>query len=191
MGAGKILAVVGVIVAGLIIVWAAIRVNGTHTPPPSSPISANPPAPSPHWTYTTDTDPMTDAKIRIACTTSLNEVSLDWPYHDTTAELCIRDKPPKSVSVFLMLDDKGQILCGLEYCSIPVRFDKDEEENMGGAPTADHATNVIFFNPGSYFMLRMDKKKSVTVQLQLYQNGTQDIRFDLSNYHGPWSDDSK
>ena len=85
---------------------ALVMVFGCSPPPANKSKVANKPASSAqsvHWTYTSESDPMTDAKVRTACTTSLNEVNLSAPYHDVTARLCLRDKLPKKVSAFLEL----------------------------------------------------------------------------------------
>lgn len=167
----------------------SIVVLGCSPSPPDKAMStAAAPTPRAHWTYETVADAMTDAKIQTACTASLNEVSLSPPYHDVTAQLCIRDKPPKRhVTVFVRLDGAGQILCGLERCRLQARFDKDPVDAIYGGPPSDGSSNVVFFEEvdSEYFAVRMWKKKSVTVRLEFYQNGFQDIRFDITDYHGP------
>jgi len=190
--------VFGLICAAIAVVWI---VDTTVTPKPSARPSASiaasaVPAPLPHrstpWTYTERVDPMTDGKVTIACTTSTNEVVLTLPYHNVTAELCLRDSPRHGQEAWIQLDGAGQILCDIEYCSIPVRFGSTDKivpkdaTSLSVVGPADQSTNIIFIKDYNFMMLFLPRSSTLTAEVRFYQNGAQDLVFPVSGLKWEW-----
>jgi hypothetical protein len=145
---------------------ASASSNGAVLPPPSGP-----------WSYTQTSDALHDKPTKTACTTSTNKVILSPPYSDVDAELCIRQSPQYGLDVFVKLDGDGQILCDLEGCSIPVRFDSGPLGRFGGASAADNSSNIIFLHGASKLIAAMKRSKTTVVQIRLYQDGDQAMTF--------------
>jgi hypothetical protein len=136
---------------------------------------AAPPDTSP-WTYSDETDAM-GRTAHFACSTSTNQVSQSAPYNDVDAELCIRKKPGRGLSVYVQLNGNGQILCGIEECTLPVRFGDGPITRVSASPAADGSSNVIFLNSERSVFSRLKRAEKVVVELTLYQNGSQGVSF--------------
>lgn len=132
------------------------------------------------WTYSDDGDAMHDAKTHTACTTSTNQAELSAPYSPVTAELCLRRKPGGKLDAYVRLDGDGQILCGIEECSTPVRFDKGAITHFPSVGAADGSSNIIFLNRTSGLVAALRRSTKTVIQLRLYQNGDQALEFDTA-----------
>lgn len=130
------------------------------------------------WIYTADTDPMTDQKTHVACTTSTNLVRLDAPYSDVSAELCIRQSPRYGLDASLQLHGSGQIICRTySGCSVKLRFGEGAQQAFNAAVAADGSSNIIFFSNASRFVYGAKGAHVTRVQITLYQAGDQVVEF--------------
>ena len=129
------------------------------------------------WTYTQTADAMHDKPTKMACSTSSNEVTLSPPYSNVDAVLCIRQSPQYGLDVYVKLNGDGQVLCDIEGCSVPVRFDNGPVEHFGGASAADNSSNIIFLHGAPKLIAAMKRSKITLVQLRLYQDGDQQVTF--------------
>ncbi len=145
--------------------------------PPESEIST--------WTYTETADAMHDTKTKFACVTSTNEVRLDFPYHDTTAQVCLRKSPQYGLDAFISLNGNGQILCGIESCTVHVRFDKGAVQSFPGVEPADHSSNVLFINSTQRLISALKKSSTTVVELQFFQQGSQQLIFNTKGLKWP------
>lgn len=142
--------------------------------------SAAPAVTSNSWNYTTTKDELTGKEIKSACVTSENQVSLDFPYEDTTARLCVRQHPQWGRDIYVALDDDGQILCtSYEGCEVGVRFGKAAVSRYDATGPEDNSTTHIFVSDGSSgrFLDKLKKADETVVQLPLYQAGSQALIF--------------
>ena len=137
------------------------------------------------WTYNEYTDALHDKKTKTACTTSINEVNLDFPYHNVTANLCIRKGPKYGLDAYVTLNGDGQILCDLESCTVQVRFDKEPVRIFSGAESADHSSNIIFIENTARLVASLKKSNTTVVELKLYQAGNQDVTFNTKGLVWP------
>jgi hypothetical protein len=161
-----------------------IRKEAAEDTPPASAKPAEPPKPT-NWTYSEEVDPMTDKKTEFACTTSINEVTQNFPYHETYAQLCIRSAPRSGLNAYFQLNENGQLLCDLEGCSLPIRFDGEKARRFPAVGPSDHSTTTLFINATSSLVAKLKKAKTTIVEIQLFENGTQDIQFDTSGLEWP------
>lgn len=138
------------------------------------------------WHYSTVVDEMTDSPTHTACTTSTNEVRLDWPYSDVTADLCVRQSPRHGLDVFVVLNGQGQIICrSYRDCSVKVRFGQQEASNFPAVDAADGSSNIIFFNRTQRFVTGLKSAEETRIELTLYEAGVQTVVFDTKGLEWP------
>lgn len=138
------------------------------------------------WVYSDLDDPMATTKGVIACTTSKNEVMLDFPYKPVTADLCIRKMPRGGLNIFVRLNGDGQILCtSYEGCSVLVRHDEMAPHGVHAVGPADNSSNAIFFNGETKLLGRIQSSKITRVELNLYQAGQQTVEFNTADLQWP------
>lgn len=93
-------------------------------PTQPSPTSTSPQSLDLRWTYGESPDKMGRGTIRTATVSSINEVQFGFPYQGSqrgTLQLRIHPKYGKDA---ILSVSRGQFLCGLEGCSVTVRFDE-------------------------------------------------------------------
>jgi hypothetical protein len=132
------------------------------------------------WVYNTSKDELTGKEIKTACVTSDNQVSLDFPYDNTTARLCIRQHPQWGRDIYVSLDDDGQILCNsYRGCSLGVRFGDGEVSSYEGTEPEDNSSTTVFVSDGSggRFLSNLKTAKETAIQIQFYQAGSQTLLF--------------
>lgn len=154
---------------------------------PESVVSPSVPAEPPTaWRYTSELDPMTDRPTHLACTTSTNEVRLQWPYSDVGARLCIRQSPQHGLDVFVALLGDGQIICrSYRDCSVKIRFGDGEQQSFSAAKAADGSSNIIFVTNGSRFVAAAKSAPITRVQMTFYNAGDQVIEFATADLEWP------
>lgn len=130
------------------------------------------------WKYSQDIDQMTGQTRYLASATSVNSLSLQFPYAgQNTADLVVRQHPKSGTNVYLILD-KGQILCSTyEQCSIGIKFDNAPPQRFRASPSSDRSSNIVFINSESGFLAKAKSAKSILVGIEVYQNGLQVLQF--------------
>lgn len=130
------------------------------------------------WSYTQDSDPMTDEKTELACVDSSNMISLSAPYDETGARLCLRNSPQFGKDAYVSLHRDGQILCrSYESCTIRIRFDKSPAEGWSALGPSDGSSDMVFIQNRASFERQLRASKTTHVQLEFYQNGMQTFTF--------------
>lgn len=129
------------------------------------------------WSYADEGDAMDDVKTKIACTTSLNQVNLSWPYKAVTAKLCIRKSPKFGLDAFVVLDGKGQILCRSDSCSVRVRFDSNTAKSFSGLGASDNSSNIVFVKNVPRLVSGLRESSKTAIELEFYQDGEQVLEF--------------
>lgn len=138
------------------------------------------------WTYTDETDPMTDRKTRFACTTSTNRVQLNPPYVDVTARLCLRQSPRHGLDVFVTLDGDGQIICrSYSDCAVKIRFGEGLVQSFSATDAADGSSNIVFITNAQRFVNGVQSADRTRIELTLYEAGVQPIEFNTSTLEWP------
>jgi hypothetical protein len=138
-------------------------------PPPALPTSP--------WTYSDNTDPMTSKVTKFACTTSTNEVQLTFPYHNVTAQLCIRKSARRGLDAYVQLNGDGQMLCDIEGCSLPIRFDSLPARRFPALESSDHSSNILFITRTASLVASLKKSTKATIEISFYQAGSQALEF--------------
>jgi hypothetical protein len=161
---------------------SVVSTTASSSATPSATASASPGA---NWVYTSTADAMSDKETKKACTTSTNEIVQAFPYHNTTAHLCVRQSPKWGLDAFVELDDSGQILCGIESCSLPVRFDKKPTQKYPAVGAADNSTNIIFIRRSAGLVAELKKSSSTAVEVTLFENGVQPLTFNTAGLEWP------
>ncbi len=146
-------------------------------------LAATPAQPSSPWSYEEQGSAMDDVRTRIACTSSTNQVSLDFPYKNTGAQLCIRQSPKFGLDAFVTLDKDGQILCSTyNGCTVRVRFDKRPARAFSAVDAADHSTNIVFIKNVSKLIAELKKSSKTAVELEFFRNGVQSLEFNTAQF---------
>jgi hypothetical protein len=148
--------------------------------PPSQAATDSPPATEVHWRYSEDKDALTGHTTKIACTTSTNEIHLDFPYHDVTAQICIRNSPRFGRDIYFTLNGDGQILCNFMGCTIKASFDHGPVLTFSAVEASDHSSNIIFIQGYARFLKELKKSKVAVIEVNFYRAGAQNISFDTS-----------
>ncbi len=158
------------------------------TPASATPAVADTPSvdPSGSWTYRETKDPMRDSVTKVACTTSTNEVRLDPPYADVSADLCIRKGARFGTDVYVHLNGDGQILCtSYEGCSVHARFDDGKAQAFSAAGASDGSSNIIFFSNANRVIPSLTHAGTTRVEIELYEGGVQQLEFDTRGLKWP------
>lgn len=142
-------------------------------------------SPTDPWVYSSTTDALNDAQTKTACTTSTNQISQSFPYHDTSAQLCLRHSRRNGLDAYVSLDRDGQILCGIDSCTIPVRFDKGQLQHFPGVGAKDNSTNIVFINRTASLVADLKKSSGTVIELTLFQNGNQTLTFNTAGLKWP------
>jgi len=132
------------------------------------------------WIYNVSTDSMSGKKNATALIVSRNSLHLSFPYTGKNyGHLIVRKHPQYGLDVIVLVD-KGQILCDVYTCKLKIRFDDGPVQNFTMAPSADHSSTVVFAKYPQWAIKRLRKAKKVLIQVPMYQEGNQVLKFDVN-----------
>lgn len=104
------------------------------------------------------------------------------PYGDTLLQLClVQGRGPRFPSTISFVGD-GQFLCPIDGCQIAAKFDDGPTLRLHADDEAgDGSDHTLFFTRGSSAKLiaEVRRAKRATFALEIYDNGEQDISFDV------------
>ncbi len=153
------------------------QASDTSRPPPISP----PPAPGSQWDYSTDEDNM-GRKRSFAVVTSTNALDFGFPYSGIQyGRLTIRKGAGHGNEVIVSIE-KGQFLCGIEDCTVNIRFDDGQIQRFTAVPPSDQSTTVLFIEEASSFVARLRRAKTVRIEATFYQEGAQSLDFNVDGF---------
>lgn len=137
--------------------------------------AGSPAAESPSlWRYSLIPDAMKGKTGTLACVTSSDQVTLDWPYKTQQTELCIRRSSQYGLDVYLALPEGGQFICqSYNGCSVQVRFDDGTAARYPAVDAADGSTDLIFIRRAETFLAKIKVAKITRIEAQYYQAGNQ------------------
>ncbi len=144
--------------------------------PKEPPASAPPKEP---WEYRESRDKLRDEVTKWACTTSLDEVVLDYPYGPVRGELCLRNSPRFGKHAIFRIE-KGQFRCGLDDCSVSIRFDEKAVRKYRAAESSDHSTGVLFILGYDRFTKDLKRSKNLKIETEYFEAGYQTLTFDVT-----------
>lgn len=132
------------------------------------------------WNYKESPDKMGRGTIKNATVNSVNEIQFGFPYQGSqrgTLQLRIHPKYGKDVILSI---EKGQFLCGIDSCTVAVRFDQETAQAYSASEAADHRTTVLFLQNYDRFVGNARKSKKVYIEAQFYQEGARVFEFDIT-----------
>lgn len=154
------------------------------TPPESAPASAPASAPESQWDYSTEQDNMGRA-LSFAEVESTNTLEFGFPYGGVQhGRLTIRKKSGHGMEVYVRIE-QGQFMCGVEDCTVNVRFDEGPIRHFTAVPPSDNSTTVLFIEDATDFIAALRKAKNVTIEATFYQEGSQGLEFNVEGFKQP------
>lgn len=145
---------------------------------PTAQGSAEPARPS-NWRYTDEPDKMGRGAVKTAATTSVNTISLDFPYQGAQhGTLMLRTHPEHGKDVMLLVE-RGQFLTGVYGCEVLVRFDESRPVRFRATGPADHSTTTLFIQGYPKFVAGLRGAQKVMIEAPFYQAGDQIFEFDV------------
>jgi hypothetical protein len=132
------------------------------------------------WGYEIDTDKMTSKLSYFAAINATNKLQFGAPYEGgSTATVTIRNKAKKNEIILTI--DKGQFICDVsDGCAIKVRFDSDPAISFEGSEPSDYSSTTLFIHPEPKFIAHAKTAKKMIVEAEFYQEGMQDMEFNVS-----------
>ncbi len=169
---------------GILVLVSMLGSLARNTPSYSAPpSSAAPPLiadTTPHWTYETSQDAMMQKSIKYARVESINELNFGFPYQGAQrATLTLRTHPRFGKSALVSVE-RGQFLCGIDGCSVTVRFDAGKPQRFFAGEPSDHSTTALFITNYDGFLASVRKAKKIYVATEFYQQGSPVLEFDTS-----------
>ena len=138
------------------------------------------PEPGSQWSYSGGEDTM-GRKRSFARVTSTNTLSFDFPYQGSqNGTLTIR-KSQSGTNVIVRIE-RGQFLCGLDECTVNVRFDSGPIQQFSASGPDDHGTTTLFLGNEGRFVSQLRKAKIVRIEAKFYQEGSQALEFHVEGF---------
>lgn len=162
------------------------ELNAAQSPKAQEPAPAPAVAAFSNWTYTRETDEMSGREKVIACVVSTNSVRLKWPYKAQPVRLCVRKHPSKGVDVYVRLTDDGQFICdSWDGCTVRLRFDELEAAAYSAVTSDSGSRDIIFLSNHKRFLANVGKAKTLRVEANFYEAGSQVMIFKVVNLNWP------
>ncbi|MBN3852826.1 hypothetical protein G3N59_05475 [Paraburkholderia sp. Ac-20340] len=142
--------------------------------------SSAPTEPESAWSYDERHDEMTGKPIQFATASANETLDFDFPYNGgSTATLQLRKHPRFGTDVILSVS-KGQFVCGVEACSVLVRFDDKPPQRFTANQPADYSSTSLFISPARSFIASARKAKRVVIEAAFYQAGNRHMTFPVA-----------
>ena len=135
------------------------------------------------WIYVSSPEGMSGKESHTARVVSSNMINLDFPYAGAQHATLVLRRHPRWGNDVILQNEKGQILChSYGDCSVGIRFDDGKVIRVNGNEPADNSSESVFIPAFSTFMKKLPSAKSVMVEVQIYQGGSQIFEFDVSGF---------
>lgn len=129
------------------------------------------------WIYTTQVDKMNGSTMQIAYVASSNSLNLPSPYTGKNhGRIVVRSAKANGLVVVVQVE-KGQFICGVNNCSVLVRFDEKQPTKFRAVPPSDHDPKTLFLEPERQFIDGAKKAKMIRVQATMFHAGEQILEF--------------
>lgn len=174
---------VGIILLSLIVSYCNGKSEGS-SPADSTTTTTTSPSTSPaqeeksNYTYSEQTDEMTDAKIKFASITSDNTFELEFPYGECSLTYTIRKNAKGNNDVYLHISSgqfMGNQITGDNY--ITVRFDDLPASKYSFSNSSDGSSDYIFLNNTKDFIAKAKQAKEIKIEVTLFNEGNKLFRF--------------
>jgi hypothetical protein len=154
--------------------FARAAPSTVRSPPPSHPSK---------WSYSEDKDRMRGTVSKFAIVTSSNALHFGFPYGSHTGDLILRRRPEDGLQI--MLKVTGQFICSeFTRSYISAKFDDGRIERYGCSRPSDASTGLIFIRSQQRFLRKLKAARSVIVEAEYFQNGNQQLRFEVAGLEG-------
>lgn len=158
--------------------------------PPEPQESPEPRKPK-NWQYDESPDKMGRGVIKTAKTSSVNEISFDFPYQGPQhGTLILRTHPQHGKDVMLKIE-RGQFLTGIDGCKVLVRFDDGKPQSFWATEPADYSTTTIFISGYSKLIAGLKRAKKVMIEAPFFQEGNQVFEFNVEGLQWETTSSSK
>jgi hypothetical protein len=133
------------------------------------------------WRYGSSKDAMRGKTTQYACADANNELEFAFPYScGSRGQLCLRRSPKFGNDVYLSINH-GQFMCASYIgCRVRVRFDGGSIITMPASAAGDGSTNLIFIRSYRTVVRSLRNSKRVIVEAAFYQEGEQQLVFDVN-----------
>lgn len=137
----------------------------------------NQPIPETSWNYDDEKDAMSGGHIKRAYITSTNSVDFKFPYQGgSTGMLTIRKHPRYGKDVYFRVT-KGQTLCGVDGCTVSVKFDDGKSASYRATGSNDNDSTVLFISGYDGFVKKAKASKQIIIEVGFYQEGNRQFTF--------------
>lgn len=151
------------------------RGPATPKPPPA------PPKPGAQWIYGSFADGMTDKFSHQASVRSINQFEFSFPYRKPQrATLSLRNHPRYGRDAILEIE-RGQFDCGMDGCSLQVRFDDGPARSFRFNRPDSNDTTSLFVRDYPTFYAGLSKAGLVLIEGKFYQESPVVFMFDVSD----------
>lgn len=134
------------------------------------------------WIYDESVDEMRGETSYFATNESLNTVQLESPYSGGTKLNILLRKDAENGNDVLFAVNKGQLFCTYQDCYISIKFDDEPVEKIATTEAAAGSSEVLFLANGvSGFVERLKGAESVMIEVEFYDHGKEQFKFDVSN----------
>lgn len=135
-----------------------------------------------NWTYDETKDEMRGDSTYLATNTSTNTVELEFPYNGGTNLNIVLRKDAEHGNDVIFVVNKGQLFCTYNDCYISVKFDDGPVEKFTTAEAEAGSSEVLFLaNNPSGFVKKLKSAQSVMVEVQFFNHGKEQFKFDVSD----------
>ena len=137
------------------------------------------------WNYDESEDEMGRGKVKNAMVHSRNQIEFGFPYSGPQRAVLQLRKHPKYGRDVIIYIERGQFLCGIDGCSVQVRFGSGKPLAFRASGPTDHSTTVLFISNYDKFVGNTKKVGKVYIEAEFYQEGSKVFEFDVSDLN--WS----
>lgn len=131
-----------------------------------------------NWSYSNETDPMTNKIRYFATVESTNSIEFASPY-DGGSKLQIIIRKMNGQNEVILQITKGQFMSVYNNKNVKIKFDDADVKDYGFNEPADASSTYIFMNSSAQLIQKFKKSKIVKIQPQFYQEGQSVFEFDV------------
>lgn len=138
------------------------------------------------WNYDKEPDGISGKPIISAETTSTNSVNFAAPYDGgSVLSIYLRKHPRSGVSAIVSIT-KGQMVCDVsDGCTVVATFDGGKPRRFHAQEPSDYTSTALFVTPTSSFISALRSSKTATLEVEFYQEGSQQFTFATHDLHWP------
>jgi hypothetical protein len=137
------------------------------------------------WSKDESVDSMTGKPVVNLQNRSTYSFPLDFPHRGMHYAYIVVRKHPRYGTDAMITVDEGQLHCQYRNCRILVRFDQGKPTSFSVSGPADNSSDTWFIDDTSRFIGQLSRAKNVIVELQFYQQGIRELKFETTGFKRP------